>query len=289
MTRADVPFIVLALVTGALLLYLGRSLTFWYDEWRSITFDGGFVDYFRPVNEHWSTVPLALYRATFEVVELRSYLPYLAQVIVLHLVAVSGRVRPHASARRPVRRDAAGAAVAAARSRSGESLLGVPDRVRRIRGVRRVGARVHRAAGRALERSSRLPCWSARSCRRESGSSSSSRSRVEPLVDRVFRPRVLARRRARRRLSRVARRPGPRCRRDAGDLADPVSVDPLRAAWHRLLGRGDGRPRPAPDGRRRRGAVFALSVCDRRSTNASRAARRGSRSAACSASHRCMR
>ena len=90
MTRADVPFIVLALATGALLLYLGRSLTFWHDEWRSITFDGDFVDYFRPVNEHWSTVPLALYRATFELVELRSYLPYLAQVIVLHLVAVSG-------------------------------------------------------------------------------------------------------------------------------------------------------------------------------------------------------
>lgn len=90
MTRADVPFIVMALLSGALLLYLGRSLTFWFDEWRSITFDGGFVDYFRPVNEHWSTFPLALYRATFEVVELRSYLPYLAQVIVLHLAAVSG-------------------------------------------------------------------------------------------------------------------------------------------------------------------------------------------------------
>lgn len=90
MTRADVPFIVMALLSGALLLYLGRSLTFWFDEWRSITFDGGFVDYFRPVNEHWSTFPLALYRATFEVVELRSYLPYLSQVIVLHLVAVSG-------------------------------------------------------------------------------------------------------------------------------------------------------------------------------------------------------
>jgi hypothetical protein len=89
-TRADVPFIVAAVATGALLLYLGRSLTFWHDEWRSITFDGGFVDFFRPVNEHWSTFPLALYRATFELVELRSYLPYLAQVIVLHVVAVVG-------------------------------------------------------------------------------------------------------------------------------------------------------------------------------------------------------
>lgn len=89
-TRADVPFIAMALAAGALLLYLGRSLTFWHDEWRSITFDGGFVDFLRPVNEHWSTFPILLYRATFELVELRSYLPYLTQVIVLHLVAVTG-------------------------------------------------------------------------------------------------------------------------------------------------------------------------------------------------------
>ena len=72
------------------MLYLGRSLTFWYDEWRSITFDGGLVDFLRPVNEHWLTLPLLLYRATFHVFELHSYLPYLAQVIVLHLVAVAG-------------------------------------------------------------------------------------------------------------------------------------------------------------------------------------------------------
>jgi hypothetical protein len=85
----DVPFVALALASGALLLYLGRSLTFWYDEWRSITFEGSGLDYLRPVNEHWSTFPLLLYRATFHLVELRSYLPYLAELIVLHVVAVS--------------------------------------------------------------------------------------------------------------------------------------------------------------------------------------------------------
>ena len=81
---------VIALACGVLLLYLGRSLTFWEDEWRSITFDGGPLDYLRPVNQHWSTLPLLLFRATFHVVELRSYLPYLAEVVVLHLVAVTG-------------------------------------------------------------------------------------------------------------------------------------------------------------------------------------------------------
>ena len=89
-TWSDVPFVVASLAAGALLLYLGRSLTFWFDEWRTVTFEGGLVDYFRPVNEHWSTFPLALYRATFSIVGLHSYLPYLAQVVVLHLVAVAG-------------------------------------------------------------------------------------------------------------------------------------------------------------------------------------------------------
>jgi hypothetical protein len=88
--RWDAGFGVLALGSGLLLLYLGRSLTFWEDEWRSITFDGGLLDYLRPVNQHWSTFPLLLYRGTFEVVGLRSYVPYLAEVILLHLVAVAG-------------------------------------------------------------------------------------------------------------------------------------------------------------------------------------------------------
>ena len=87
--RADVTFVVLSVIAGAVLLYLGRSLTYWHDEWRSITFTGSATDYLRPVNEHWSTFPLLLYRATFEFVELRSYLPYLTEVIVLHLLAVA--------------------------------------------------------------------------------------------------------------------------------------------------------------------------------------------------------
>lgn len=88
-TRSDLPFITIALASGIFLLYLGRSLTFWHDEWRSITFDGGALDYLRPVNQHWSTFPLSLYRATFSVVGLDSYLPYLAQVVALHLGAVA--------------------------------------------------------------------------------------------------------------------------------------------------------------------------------------------------------
>lgn len=87
---SDILFVVLALEAGAILLYLGRSLTFWQDEWRSITFTGTAIDFLRPVNGHWSTFPLLLYRATFGVFQLHSYLPYLVELIVLHLLAVTG-------------------------------------------------------------------------------------------------------------------------------------------------------------------------------------------------------
>src|SRR5262245_43670339 len=39
--RWDAVFACLAIGTGAFILYLGRSLTFWFDEWRWITFEGG--------------------------------------------------------------------------------------------------------------------------------------------------------------------------------------------------------------------------------------------------------
>ena len=86
----DLPFVCLAALCAGAVLYLGRSLTFWNDEWRAITFDGAWSDYLRPVNEHWTTLPLLAYRATFRLAGLESYLPYLAQVVVLHAVAAGG-------------------------------------------------------------------------------------------------------------------------------------------------------------------------------------------------------
>ena len=86
----DLPFVGAAVLAGGAILFLGRSLTFWNDEWRSIAFDGGWSDFLRPVNEHWSTLPLLAYRGTFHIVGLDSYLPYLAQVVVLHVIAVGG-------------------------------------------------------------------------------------------------------------------------------------------------------------------------------------------------------
>src|ERR1044072_1146792 len=83
-----IPILILGAIAAVVLLYLGRSMTFFQDEWRSIVFNGGALDYNKPVKEHLLTVPLLLYRATFAVVGLHSYLPYLVELIALHLAAV---------------------------------------------------------------------------------------------------------------------------------------------------------------------------------------------------------
>ncbi len=74
-----------------LLLYLARKHWFFLDEWdflahRSL---GSFSDLMRPHNaEHWSTLPIIVYRTLYSVVGIRHYWPYQGVVIALHLVAV---------------------------------------------------------------------------------------------------------------------------------------------------------------------------------------------------------
>ena len=88
--RANALFLVLAAAASLTILWLGRGLTFFSDEWafietRSLGDPG---TWFAPHNEHWSTLPVVAYRALVETVGLGSYLPYQLLVVVLH-VAVS--------------------------------------------------------------------------------------------------------------------------------------------------------------------------------------------------------
>ena len=71
------------------LLWLGRGLTFFADEWavmaeRSISLDS----FLQPFNEHWLGVTTVVYRLLLGVVGMSSYLPYLALLAVLHIVVV---------------------------------------------------------------------------------------------------------------------------------------------------------------------------------------------------------
>jgi hypothetical protein len=70
------------------LLYLDRHQWFYYDEWDYLA-DRGTLGHSRglffPHSEHWQTIPILVYRGLFALFGLRTYLPYILVVIVLHL------------------------------------------------------------------------------------------------------------------------------------------------------------------------------------------------------------
>ena len=76
----------------AALLILGSRFTFWQDEWSLIARAdlGDASTWLLPHNEHWSTLPIALYSATLQIVGLRSYLPFLIELLVVHLLVAGG-------------------------------------------------------------------------------------------------------------------------------------------------------------------------------------------------------
>lgn len=72
------------------LLWLGRGMTFFSDEWAFIESRslGDPSTWLPPHNEHWSTSFILLYRAIVETVGLGSYVPFLAVVVALHGLVV---------------------------------------------------------------------------------------------------------------------------------------------------------------------------------------------------------
>ena len=78
-----------ALVAFATLLWLGRGLTFFADEWAvmadwSISLDS----FLKPFNEHWLGVTTIVYRLLLDAFGMSSYVPYLAVLALLHVVVV---------------------------------------------------------------------------------------------------------------------------------------------------------------------------------------------------------
>ncbi len=73
-----------------LLVTQARRLWFFGDDWEFLayrgTLPGPSLGLLEPHNEHWSTVPILVYRAVFSVVGLRSFLPYMVPVLAAHLV-----------------------------------------------------------------------------------------------------------------------------------------------------------------------------------------------------------
>jgi hypothetical protein len=89
---ARVALFVFGLVEATALvlwLMLGRVQWFFLDEWDFLATRtaGDLGDLFHPHNEHWSTLPILAYRAMWWTVGLRSYVPYQALIVLLHLTA----------------------------------------------------------------------------------------------------------------------------------------------------------------------------------------------------------
>lgn len=88
--RADIIVILAIAVASALLLWLGRGLTFFADEWavigdRPISLE----TFLRPFNEHWLGVTTLVHRLMVEAIGLESYLPFLAVLVALHALVVA--------------------------------------------------------------------------------------------------------------------------------------------------------------------------------------------------------
>jgi len=88
-----VPLHWISLVAAfAFLLWENRHQWFWVDDWSFIVDRGirgrHLLGLWEPHNEHWSTIPILIYRGLFAVFGVRTYLPYIVLVILLHLLTV---------------------------------------------------------------------------------------------------------------------------------------------------------------------------------------------------------
>jgi hypothetical protein len=83
--------VVLVLVAGVLLLYMGRGLTFFYDDWNFVTEDygGGLHSLLRAHVGNISIFPIAVYKVLFHLVGLNHYAVFRLVVVVLHLLCGS--------------------------------------------------------------------------------------------------------------------------------------------------------------------------------------------------------
>ena len=89
--RYTLAFVLAAAVTAVLLLVVGHGITFVSDEWAFINERQAWDlnTFMRPHNEHWSLVPVLIYKVLLATVGLRTYLPYQIVVVLLHLVTAA--------------------------------------------------------------------------------------------------------------------------------------------------------------------------------------------------------
>jgi hypothetical protein len=88
--RARLIVVAMAVVAAAALLWLSRAYTFYFDEWTFILTapDWTWTTYLQPHNEHPSILFRLVYASLLNTVGMRSYLPYMAVLLALHVANV---------------------------------------------------------------------------------------------------------------------------------------------------------------------------------------------------------
>ena len=88
---AALAFLAVLVIALVLFVVLGRSQWFFHDEWDFLVnrHAGSLDDLFRPHNEHWSTLPILVFRTLWRLFGLRTYVPYQLIAIVLHLTTAA--------------------------------------------------------------------------------------------------------------------------------------------------------------------------------------------------------
>jgi hypothetical protein len=80
----------LIVAAAAILVYESRGTTFWYDEWYWMLErrESGLDTFLEPHNEHFSLVPVAIYKLLFAIAGTDDYTPYRLVAIAAHLLVV---------------------------------------------------------------------------------------------------------------------------------------------------------------------------------------------------------
>ncbi|HEU5425458.1 MAG TPA: hypothetical protein VFU74_01220 [Actinocrinis sp.] len=75
-----------AIAFGAL-LFASRNLDFYYDEWSFLESAHVWTlrSYFVPHNEHWSTIPMLIYKTLLHINGAHSYVPFMAVLLLMHV------------------------------------------------------------------------------------------------------------------------------------------------------------------------------------------------------------
>ncbi|HEX7262642.1 MAG TPA: hypothetical protein VF383_00550, partial [Candidatus Dormibacteraeota bacterium] len=87
--HARLLIVAVAIAVCAAILWLSRGFSFYFDEWTFILpTDTGWSVYLQPHNEHPVMLTRLTYSLLLNTVGMRSYVPYMAVLLVLHLAAV---------------------------------------------------------------------------------------------------------------------------------------------------------------------------------------------------------